>query len=67
MKKSASKPVRNRDDQFSKRIGDLSKQARDLGFSDLDYLDQIPDNETMDEPIPFPYGGRGKFNTWKLK
>ena len=36
-------------------------------FSDLDYLDQIPDNETMDEPIPFPYGGRGKFNTWKLK
>ena len=67
MTKKTSKSVGNTDNRFSRHIRDLSEQARELGLPDLDYLDEIPDNDAVDESIPFPYGGGGKFNTWNLK
>ena len=54
-------------DKFVKIIDHLSKQAHESGLLDLDYLDRIPDDEIIDEPIPFPFGGHGDFGKWYSK
>lgn len=45
-------------EKFVKIIQDSIKKAEKRGLTDLEFVDQIPDNEIQDEPIPFPYGGR---------
>ncbi len=52
-------------DKFVKLIDELSKQSDDSGFLDLDYLDQIPEHDDIDKPIPFPFGGHGEFGKWR--
>ncbi len=54
-------------DKFVKHIDKLSKQSLETGTLDLDYLDQIPDDEIIDEPVPFPFGGHSEFGKWYSK
>ena len=63
----ASKLPEGDTEKFVKLIDKLSKQAHESGLPDLDYLDQIPDDEIIDEPIPFPFGGHGDFGKWYSK
>lgn len=64
MKNTSTKSDHKRSNRFADYLDRKSKEARIRGLSDLDFLDQIPDNEIVDEPVPFPYGGDAKFNTW---
>lgn len=63
----ASKPSEGDTNKFVKQIDELSKQAHDSGLPDLDYLDEVPDDEIVDEPIPFPFGGYREFHEWDIE
>ena len=54
-------------DKFVKLIDELSEKSHESGIPDLDFLDQIPDDEIIDEPVPFPFGGHGDFGKWYSK
>ena len=57
-------PVELHNKKYDELIQEMGKKAKEQGLINLDFLDQIPDNEIIDEPIPFPYGTRTTTNKW---
>ena len=58
------KPVELHNKKSAVLIQEMGKKAKEQGFINLDFLDQISDNEIIDEPIPFPYGTQTTTNKW---
>lgn len=47
-------------------IDEMVKRAANSGLIDIDFVDQIPDNEINDEVVPLPYGSEVRdFDMWE--
>ena len=55
------------DNKYTGIIEKSAEDARKKGLIDLDFLDQIPDDDTSDSAIPFPYGSSfRRSSTWNV-
>lgn len=50
-------------EKYADLIREMDEKVKSSSL-DLDFLDLIPDNEIVDEPIPFPYGTYETADKW---
>ncbi len=59
--------VEHKNNKYTEMIQEMDKKAKNQGYINLDFLDQISEDEIIDEPIPFPYGTQSTPNKWVIK
>ncbi|MCY3768624.1 MAG: hypothetical protein OXG56_04555 [Gammaproteobacteria bacterium] len=59
--------VGHKNNKYAEMIQEMDKKAKKQGYINLDFLDQIPEGEIIDEPVPFPYGTQSTPNKWVTK